>query len=155
VSLEEFLLIIHIFGAFLMVAGAAVTTTAAMMAGRAKTPAEIVTWLDLQRVSELFISTPGAVIALLFGSWLVSEAGFEFSQPWLSAAYTVWLVAMALDHGVYLRAIRKIRANASAASATVAALKADLAAPLVRVTGLVLDASLLVFLVLMVTRPGS
>ena len=154
-SLADFLLIAHILGAFLMVAGAAITTSAALMAGRAKTPAEVVTWLDLQRVSETFINTPGAVIALLFGSWLVSEAGFEFSEPWLSAAYTLWLVAMALDHGVFLPFVRKTRAKAAAATATVVALQADLASPRARIVGLALDAALLVFLVLMVTRPGS
>ncbi len=154
-SLIEFLLIAHILGAFLMVAGAGITTAAAIMAGRAKTPAEIVTWLDLQRVSETFITTPGAVIALLFGSWLVSEAGFEFSEAWLSAAYTLWLVAMALDHGVFLPFVRKTRAKAAAATATVAALQADLASPRARVAGIALDASLLAFLVLMVLRPGA
>ncbi len=154
-SLEEFLLVAHIFGAFLMVAAAGITTAAAVMADRAKTPAEIVTWLDLQRVSETFITTPGAIIALVFGSWLVSEAGFEFSEAWLSAAYTLWLVAMALDHGVFLPFVRKTRAKAAEAAASVATLRADLAAPLVRITGIALDASLLVFLVLMVTRPGA
>jgi len=153
--LEDLLLILHISGAFLMAAAAGITTTAAVMAARAKTPAGIVTWLDLQRVSELFLTTPGAVIALVFGSWLVSEAGFSFSEPWLSAAYTLWLVAMALDHGVFLRAIRRLRAEAASATANVQALQSGLAAPRVRITGLALDASLLVFLVLMVTRPGA
>ncbi len=158
-SLEEALLIVHILGAFLMVAAAGITTAAAVMSGRSNDLKQIIAWLDLQRVSELFVTTPGAVIAIVFGSWLVSEAGFEFSEAWLSAAYLLWLVAMGLDHGWFLPFNRKVRRRAAelvaAGSTDASEVKAMLAAPLAAVIGIGLDLSLIVFLFLMVVRPGS
>lgn len=158
-SLIEFLVIAHITGAFLMVAAAGITTAAAIMAGRARTPGELIPWLDLQRASELFVTTPGAVIAIVFGSWLVSEAGYEFSEAWISAAYTLWLVAMGLDHGWFLPSLKKARARAveikAAGSDDIREVQAKLGSPLATAIGIGLDASLLVFLVLMVLRPGS
>ncbi|MBI5949424.1 MAG: DUF2269 family protein [Chloroflexi bacterium] len=158
-SLEEFLLIVHIFGAFLMVAAAGITTAAGVMSGRSNDLKQIIAWLDLQRVSELFVTTPGAVIAIVFGSWLVSEAGFEFSEAWLSAAYLLWLVAMGLDHGWFLPFNRRVRRRAAelvaAGSTDASEVKTMLAAPLAAVIGIGLDLSFIVFLFLMVVRPGS
>ncbi len=158
-SLEEFLLFVHILGAFLMVAGAGITTAAAVMPGRSGDLKQIIARLDLQRASELFVTTPGAVIAIVFGSWLVSEAGFEFSEAWLSAAYLLWLVAIGVDHGWFLPFNRKVRRRAAelvaAGSTDASEVKAMLAAPLAAVVGIGLDLSFVVFLFLMVVRPGS
>jgi len=160
-SLEEFLLIVHILGAFLMVAAAGITTAAAVMSGRSNDLKQIIAWLDLQRASELFVTTPGAVIAIVFGSWLVGEsaAGYEFSEAWLSAAYVLWLVAMGLDHGWFLPFNRRVRAKAAAqvaaGSTDAGEVKAMLASPVAMVIGIGLDLSFVVFLFLMVVRPGA
>lgn len=158
-SLYEFLVIAHILGAFLMGAAAGITTAAAVMAGRARTSGELVSWLSLQRASELFVTTPGAIIAIVFGSWLVSEAGYEFSEVWISAAYTLWLVAMAIDHGWFLPFVKRHRARAlelrAAGSDAISEIQASLGSPIVKAIGIALDLLFVVFLVLMVLRPGS
>ncbi len=158
-SLYEFLVIAHIAGAFLMVAAAGISTAAAVMSGRAQTPGELIAWLSLQRASELFVNTPGAIIAIVFGSWLVSEAGYEFSEAWISAAYTLWLVAMAVDHGWFLPFVRRHRARVlelqAAGSNDIREIQASLGSPLAMAIGLALNLSFVVFLVLMVLRPGA
>ncbi len=72
-ELDQLLLIGHLVGVFLMIAAAGITTAAALKVGRLASPAAVLPWLDLQRTSELFLTTPGAVITFIFGSALLGR----------------------------------------------------------------------------------
>ena len=157
-ELDQLLLIGHLVGVFLMIAAAGITTAAALKVGRLASPAAVLPWLDLQRTSELFLTTPGAVITFIFGSALVGRE-YDFSQPWVSASYLLLIVLLGVDHGWFLRFVRGFRAEVAALAATGATdlgdLRAKWTAPLPTAIGIGMDASFLVFLILMVTRPGS
>ena len=157
-SYAEVLLFLHILGAFLMVAAAGVSTAVGIMAARTSNPRTMVNLLDLQARAEWFVTTPGALIAILFGSLLVDEAGFEFGDSWLTLAYIFWVVVLGLNHGMMIPFNRKLRRRAQgmvdekvAESAELMAEAGSIRTMLVR---LALDGSLVIFVYLMVAKPG-
>lgn len=158
-SLEEALLILHILGAFLMVGAAGVSTAAGVMAGRTASPRGMMLLLDLSYRAERFGTLPGALLSIVFGSWLVTEEDFSFGDPWVSAAYTLWLIVLAVDFAYLMPFNRKVRARAAELAGqgmeSSEELRAMAAAPAAAVVGVLLDLSFIVFLYLMVVRPGS
>jgi len=154
---HEWLLFGHIAGAFLLLAATGLTTGAAVAAGRARHAATVVTLLDLQLWSERVVTSLGALLVFLFGTLLVNEAGHDFSEPWISAAYALLIGALALDHGVYLRHVRRVRADAAALGdgPVSDAVRSELRAPLPTAGGVLLTAVWLVALWLMIAKPGA
>lgn len=157
-STYELLLIGHLVGVFLLVGAAGLSTATGIAAGRAATAGTVVTLLNLQVVAERVVTSAGAVITVIFGILLIDEAGFEFSDPWISAAFTLIIVMLAIDHGVLMRQNKKAR-EAAAKQATDAPVSSEvsgiLGSPLTIGAGILLDLSLLVFLYLMVAKPGA
>ena len=100
----------------------------------------------------------GALIAILFGSLLVDEAGFEFGDSWLTLAYVFWVVALGLDHGVLIPFNRRLRRRAQGLVDEKVEESAELMAEagLMRtmLVALALDGSLVIFVYLMVAKPG-
>lgn len=95
-STYQWLLFIHITGAFLLTGGVVVAGVLNLAAQRRERPSEIALLYGLTRIAVVFIVL-GALIALVFGLWLVSEApfGYHYSQGWVIAAIVLWVVAMA------------------------------------------------------------
>ncbi len=143
-SYAEVLLFLHILGAFLMVAAAGVSTAVGIMAARTSDPRTMM--------------TPGALIAILFGSLLVDEAGFEFGDSWLTLAYVFWVVALGLDHGVLIPFNRRLRRRAQGLVdekvEESAELMAEAGSMRTMLVALALDGSLVIFVYLMVAKPG-
>src|SRR5690606_35131533 len=114
-STYEWYLFGHLLGVFFLLAAAGVSTAAGITAGRTRSAAVVVTLLDLQRRAELDVTSLGALLAIVFGSLLVDEAaGYEFGDAWISAAYTLIIVALAIDHGILMRRNRRAREAAAA-----------------------------------------
>lgn len=153
----EWLLFGHLFGVFLLIGAAGLSTAAGIASGRATSANVVVTLLDLQRFSEYVVTSAGAIIAVIFGMLLVDEAGFEFGDPWISAALTLIVIVLAVDHGVLMRRNRRARATAAGlGNGPVSGdLKSMLNDPVTIVAGALLDISFLVFLWLMVAKPGG
>jgi len=154
----EWYLFGHLAGVFLLLAAAGISTGAGIALGRAKSPGVVVTLLDLQRISELVVTSAGVILVVLFGSLLVDEAGYSFGDGWISAAFTLLIVVLALDHGVLMRKNRQARAiaaNHGPNDPISDELQARLNDPLTIAVGLVLGLSFLVFLWLMIARPGA
>lgn len=154
---HEWLLFGHLLGAFVLLAGTGLTTGAAVAASRARETPTVVTLLDLQLWSERAVTSLGALLVFLFGTLLVDEAGHRFDEPWISAAYAVLIVALALDHGVYLRFVARAKAEATALGPAPVSesLRRRLRAPLPTAVGLALAASWVLVLWLMVAKPGA
>jgi len=158
-SKEHIYLFGHLVGVFLLVGAAGVSTATGILASRSQNLKLSVLLLDLQRQTEVIVTSIGALITIVFGSLLVSPSGNEMADTWLSAAFTLIIVVLALDHGVLMRANRKARAlaadllakgtNESGEPAAI------MGAPLIKAVGILLDLSFLVFLWLMIYRPGS
>ena len=156
-STVQLLLFFHLLGAFMIAAGAALgeVLLAAMKRTR-NTEALAALVKAASRVPMLTI--PGALIALVFGSALVSQAGYKFSELWISLAYLAWIVAIALSGSVLGRAERRWKALAASELASgraeSPALAEAVADPTVSIVTHVLGAFVLLFLFLMVFKPG-
>lgn len=95
-STYQWLLFIHITGAFLLTGGVVVAGILNIAAQRRKRPSEIALLYRLTGVAVIPIVL-GALITLVFGLWLVSEApfGYHYSQGWVIAAIVLWVIGMA------------------------------------------------------------
>lgn len=154
---EDWYLFGHLAGVFLLLAAAGLTTGTAIAAGRVKAANTVVTLLDIQRRSELYVTSAGAALAVVFGTLLVDEGGFEFGDPWISSAYTLLIVVLAVDHGYFMRKNRQIRASAAALGngEVTAEVSRQLSDPVMTIAGVLLDVSFIVFLWLMIAKPGG
>lgn len=96
VSTYQWLLFIHITGAFLLTGGVVVAGALNLAAQTRERPSEVALLYGLTRIAVVFIIL-GALITLVFGLWLVSEApwGYHYSQGWVIAAIVLWVIGMA------------------------------------------------------------
>ncbi len=157
-ELREILLIIHIVAALGATAGFGAVIFGRLSAGSSP---DLETIARVSRLQSLGGRTTAfAMVAVaIFGTWLVLEtAWIEFSQAWISASYAVWIVAMGIGGGIMDRSARRTREAAEAAlaggEATSAEVQALWAAPLPRYGMIALAAAFVVFVYLMVSKPG-
>lgn len=96
-STYDWLLFFHVTGAFFLVGGTVVAGFLTIAALRHERPSEIAALLGLIRISLPFIYA-GVALTLVFGLWLVHEAGqgYSFGDAWVVAAIVLWVVANAL-----------------------------------------------------------
>ena len=83
VSTYDWLLMIHVTGAFLLFAGGTTAGILNVRAWRAERPSEIALLMRLlQRVALPAIGV-GSFVTLLIGLWLVHEAGYSYGAFWV------------------------------------------------------------------------
>lgn len=156
-STEDWYLFGHLLGAFFLLAATGLTTGAAIAAGRATAANTVVTLLDLQLRSERFVTSVGVILTVVFGSLLVNEAGYSFGDAWISTAYTLIILGLALDHGFYLRkvkAARELAVSLGNGPVTVE-LRDRVNDDRARLAGIALVLLWVVFLWLMIAKPGA
>jgi uncharacterized membrane protein len=95
VSTYQWLLALHVTGAFLLLGGGVVAATLNIAALRRERPSEIVLLYGLIRVAVVAIMI-GTLFAFVFGLWLVHEAGYGYGDGWVVAAIVLLIVANAL-----------------------------------------------------------
>jgi uncharacterized membrane protein len=71
---------------------AAVLNIAALRRGRR--PSELALLFGLVRIGVVAIVS-GSLLTLIFGLWLVDEAGFDYGDGWIVAALVLWVLANA------------------------------------------------------------
>ena len=157
-SLREVLLIAHIVGVVVMAFGSGTAMLASLSAGSRPDVVSILKASQLELLGGRVTAFAAVVVAVL-GTWLVIEVdGYEFEQAWLSAAYVLWFVAMGLGGGVLSRHSRSVIAAAEAAQTrgetTSDALIAQFRSPVANIGGTVLGLMYVVFIYLMVAKPG-
>ena len=91
----DWLLFLHIAGAFVVLGGATVAGTFNIFALRRERASDIVLLYRLVRFAAVAIPV-GMVVALAFGLWLVHEAGYGWGEAWIVIALVLWVVANAL-----------------------------------------------------------
>ncbi|WP_322819824.1 DUF2269 family protein [Tepidiforma sp.] len=156
-STQDWYLFGHLLGVFFLLAATGLTTGAAIAAGRATAANTVVTLLDLQLRSERFVTSIGAILTIVFGSLLVDEAGHSFGDAWISTAYTLIILGLALDHGFYLRkvkAARELAVSLGNGPVTVE-LRDRVNDDRARLAGIALVLLWVVFLWLMIAKPGA
>ena len=156
-SKEQWLLFFHVGGAFLLIAGSVVAGVFTIVARRRERPSEIAEFMGLVRLGLPLIYS-GVFLTLVFGLWLVHNAGFSFGDGWVIAALILWVVANALGGlgGKREDETRKL-AQRLAAEGDVATpeLTARLRNPVPLALSFGSGAAIVVILVLMVWRPGA
>jgi uncharacterized membrane protein len=95
VSRYQWLLFFHVTGAFLLLGGGVIAATLNLAALRRERPSEILLLFSLIRVAVAPIMV-GALLALVFGLWLVHEAGFGYGDTWVVLALVLFVVGNAL-----------------------------------------------------------
>jgi uncharacterized membrane protein len=97
VSKYDWLLFLHITGAFFLVGGTVLAGTLTIMSRLRERPSEIASLLGLVRLA-LPLIYGGVILTLVFGLWLVHAAGqgYSYGDAWVVAALVLWVVANAL-----------------------------------------------------------
>ena len=156
-STYQWLLVFHVTGAFLLLGGGAFAASLNFAAlGRDK-PSDIVLLFGLIRVAVVSIGV-GALLAFVFGLWLVHEARYGYGDGWVVAALVLFIAANALG-GIggrrderTARLARELAADSDAPSAELRARVHDpISLALSYGSGLLLVA----VLALMIWKPGA
>lgn len=158
-STYDWLLFLHITGAFLLVGGIVVAGALNIAAQFRQRPSEIALLLGLIRFAVIGIIV-GALLTLVFGLWLVEEApwGYGFGQGWVIAAIVIWVVgnAMGGQGGNREMATRELAARlAEEGDAPSAELKARMRDPLTLFLSYGSSVLIVAMLVIMVWKPGA
>ncbi len=156
-SRYQWLLFFHVTGAFLLLGGGVIAATLNLAALRRERPSEILLLFSLIRVAVAPIMV-GALLALVFGLWLVHEAGFGYGDTWVVLALVLFVVGNALG-GIggrrderTARFARELAASGDAPSAELRARVRDpVSLTLSYGSGLVFVA----LLAIMIWKPGS
>lgn len=94
-STYEWLLFLHVTGAFLLLGGGVVAGSLNIAALRRDRPSEIVLLFGLIRIAVASILI-GTLLAFVFGLWLVHEAGYGYGDGWVITAIVLLIVANAM-----------------------------------------------------------
>jgi uncharacterized membrane protein len=158
VSTYDWLLMIHVTGAFLMLGGGAAAGILNLRAWHAQRPSEVA--LLLRLIARVAVPTLGigAALTLLIGFWLVHHAGYSYGTFWVWAAIVLWVVAMALG-GRGGKQQSKAGVEAARLAETGDTMTAELRAlvrdPLGNALSYGSGLTLVVVLILMIWKPGQ
>jgi uncharacterized membrane protein len=95
VDTYDWLLFLHVTGAFLVLGGAVMAGIFNFAALQRERPSEIATLFRLARVAVVAIGA-GMGLTLVFGLWLVHNAGYGWGQTWIVLALVLWVLSGAL-----------------------------------------------------------
>ena len=104
-SLYDWLLFFHVFGAFALVAGTTAMAPFALGFGGGALERADKAKLALIGAG---LSALGAVLTLVLGLWLVGNVGYSFFRFWILAAVVLWAIA-GYSNGEVARTARAVR----------------------------------------------
>ncbi len=91
----DWLLLVHILGAFLFLSGSIVAGVLALAAMQRERPSEIALLFRLVRPA-VFVVGVGSLVALGIGIWLAEYVGYGLGRGWVVAAIVLWAASSAL-----------------------------------------------------------
>jgi uncharacterized membrane protein len=158
-SKYQWLLFLHVTGAFLFLGGTVVAGVLMIAALRRERPSEIAVLLRLTRPVVIAISI-GTALLFVFGIWLVSASpnGYNERQAWVIAAFILFVLVNALGGmtGKRDRATRELAESlAGSGDAPSPELQARLRNPVVLSLSFASFALTLLILALMIWKPGA
>jgi uncharacterized membrane protein len=95
VTKYDWLLLVHILGAFLFLSGSIVAGVLALAAMQRERPSEIALLLRLVRPAVIVVGV-GSLVALGIGIWLAEYVGYGLGRGWVVAAIALWAASSAL-----------------------------------------------------------
>jgi len=154
----RFWLFVHIFGLVMLAAGVGIANLSGIMMGKATSSEMLAMWSRLNHKIEYIATLPGALLLLVAGTVLVDKEGYDYTTGWVAAAYVLWVVAVFLGAVVLGRHAKRIHALATEEMGSGAGPDRSTAlarSPVGPVVGNLLNVIILVFLYLMIFKPGS
>jgi len=91
----DWLLFLHVTGAFLVIGGAVMAGIFNFAALNRARPSEIAVLFRLARVAVVAIGA-GMGVTLVFGLWLVHNAGYDWGETWIVLALVLWVLSNAM-----------------------------------------------------------
>lgn len=91
-STLQWLLALHVTGAFLFLGGTVIAGAFGVLALRQERPSGVALFLGLARVAVVVI-VAGVVLTFVLGLWLVHRAGYAYGQAWIVAAIVLLVAA--------------------------------------------------------------
>jgi uncharacterized membrane protein len=157
VDTYDWLLFLHVLGAFLVLGGAVMAGVFNFAALRRERPSEIALLYKFARVAVASIGI-GMGLTLVLGLWLVHHVGYGWGQTWIVLALVLWVLANALG-GIGGSRERKTRELAERLAAEGDAPSAELTARLRDPVWLALSWGsgivIVGILALMIWKPGA
>ena len=157
-STYDWLLMLHVTGAFLFLGGGAAAGILNLCAWHAERPSEVALLLRLiSRVAVPAIGI-GSITTLLLGIWLVHHAGYSYGTFWVWAAIVLWVVAGALGgRGGRYQSKAGVEAArlAESGDTMTAELRALVRDPVGNALSYGSGLTLLLILILMIWKPGQ
>jgi uncharacterized membrane protein len=153
----QWLVVLHVSGAFLVLSGAVMAGVFNLAALRQERPSDVAQLLGLTRWGVLATSI-GLLVTLGFGLWLVHNAGYGWGEAWIVAALVLWVLTGLLgDRGGRLqREARELAQRlATAGDAPSPELRAKLRDPLALALSWSSGLTALAILALMIWKPGA
>ncbi len=157
-STYDWLLSIHVTGAFLFLGGGAAAGILNLRAWYAERPSEVALLLRLISRVALPAIGIGSITSLLLGLWLVHHEGYSYGTFWVWAAIVLWAVAGALGgrSGKYQsRAGVEAARLAESGDTMTAELRALVRDPVGNALAYGSGLTLVVILILMIWKPGQ
>ncbi len=156
-SLDQWLLALHVSGAFLLLGGTVTAGLFGVLALRSTRPSEIALFLGLTRVAVVLVGV-GAILTIVLGLWLVHRLDYGYGQFWVVASIVLWAASSAAS-GIGGGRDKKTRLLARRLATEGDAPSVELAAKLRDPVTLALSwgagAGLLAVLALMIWKPGA
>lgn len=157
-STYDWLLMIHVTGAFLFLGGGIAAGVLNLRAWHAERPSEVALLLRLiQRVALPAIGI-GSVTTLVLGIWLVHHAGYSYGAFWVWAALVLWAVVGALGGrtGKYQgKTAAEARRLAESGDTMTAELRALVRNPVGNALAYGSGLTIVLILILMIWKPGQ
>jgi uncharacterized membrane protein len=152
--MENFALLLHLLGAFLLVAGMTVAGVAFEAARRRQSPNDVALLLGMTRVGVLLVAL-GTLLAAGFGLWLVDLGNVGYGTGWVGASAGLLLATIAVGSlgGRRPKQARKLAVAERDQVRVSPELRALLEDRLARVLNYLALILIVAIVVLMVTRP--
>ena len=157
-SWYEVLLFLHIVSVLFLVGGAATSAALGIASTKTASTKVLAAFAGLSAKVEHFVTIPGALATIIFGTWLVREGNWALTG-WLIAAYVLFVIALGIGGGVLgrhsQRIAREARELVGQGVEESGALQREAAAPLTQILGMAEIVILILFIYLMVGKPGA
>lgn len=153
----DWLLFLHVTGAFMVLGGAVMAGVFNVSALGRERPSEIALLFRLTRVAVTSIAV-GMVLTLVFGLWLVGHVDYGWGDAWIVASLLLWVLANALGGigGGRDKEARKLAERLAAeGDAPSAELSARLRDPLSLALNWGSGVVVIAILALMIWKPGA
>jgi uncharacterized membrane protein len=157
VDTYDWLLFLHITGAFMVLGGAVMAGIFNLSALGRDRPSEIALLFRLSRIAVTSVSI-GMILTLAFGLWLVEHADYSWGDTWIIGSLVLWVVANALGGmgGKRDKEARKLAERLAAeGDAPSPELTARLRDPLTLALSWGSGAVVIAILALMIWKPGT